>query len=399
MHAGATTVIVGASVAGIRAAAALRHNDPHHRIILVDGENEEPYDKPPLSKAVLSNTDLPSSHLTDHIGQNIDYRKGTPAVAVDTSASTLSLGDGRVIRYDNAILATGSAPRHLSVLEGIPGVHYLRTFADATALRNGLLRCPRVIVVGGGFIGAEVASSARERGLDVTIIEAGPRMAARVLPEPVSHALASLHARHGVSVRCGTTVLGATYDHGRRDLELLLADGDTVVGDVVVVGIGTAPCTDWAADSALPIRNGFVCGPDLRVNGTSNVYAIGDVARWFNPRYDDEMRVEHWTNAREHAAVAAHNIVHPHAPRHASTVPFVWSDQHGTRIQHVGDPDLTAVDIDAVELSDSSRVFTYSRGGFTVGATGFNAQGALAKIRKQLVDQRAPSLDRANTHH
>ncbi|MDV7243487.1 MULTISPECIES: FAD/NAD(P)-binding oxidoreductase [Rhodococcus] len=399
MHAAATTVIVGASVAGIRAAAALRHNDPHHRIILVDGENEEPYDKPPLSKAVLSNTDLPSPHLTDHFGHGIDYRKGTPAVAVDTAASTLSLGDGSVIRYDNAILATGSAPRHLPALEGIPCVHYLRTFADATALRNDLRRRPRVIVVGGGFIGSEVASSARELGLDVTIIEAGARMAARVLPEPVSHALAALHALHGVTVRCRTVVHGASYDADRRAVELNLDDGDTVVGDVVVVGIGTTPCTDWAADSSLPIRDGFVCGPDLRVKGTSNLYAIGDVARWFNPRYGDEMRVEHWTNAREHAAVAAHNIVHPHAPRHASTVPFVWSDQHGTRIQHIGDPDLTAVDIDAVELSHSTRVFTYSRGGITVGATGFNAQGALAKIRKQLVDQRAPSLHRDHTHH
>ena len=399
MNAGATTVIVGASVAGIRAAAALRHNDPHRRIVLVDGEDEDPYDKPPLSKAVLSNTDLPSPTLTDHIGHGIDYLRGTQAVAVDPAASTLTLGDGSVIGYDSAVLATGSAPRRLPQLAGIPGVHYLRTLAEATALRNDLRRRPRVVVIGGGFIGSEIASSARELGLDVTIIEAGPRIAARVMPEPVSHALAALHAQHGVSVRCGTAVHGASYDADRRAVELNLDDGDTIVGDVVVVGIGTTPCTDWAADSSLPIRDGFVCGPDLRVKGTSNLHAIGDVARWFNPRYGEEMRVEHWTNAREHAGIAAHNIGHPHSPRHAATVPFLWSDQHGTRIQHVGDPNLTAVDVDAVHLSHSARVFTYSRDGITVGATAFNAQGALAKIRKQLVDQRAAVMHADHIYH
>ncbi|MEU1997980.1 FAD-dependent oxidoreductase [Nocardia gamkensis] len=390
-----TTVIVGASVAGIRAAAALRNVDPDRHIILIDGEDEFPYDKPPLSKAVLTSAVVPSVALPDLDRSDIDHRRATDAVGIVARTSTLALSDGTIIRYDSAILATGSAPRRLPMLEGMPGVHYLRTLADALALRAALRRRPRVVVIGGGFIGCEVASSAREYGLEVTIVEAGPRLAARVLPAPVSHMLQELHGNHGVVVRCGAGVREATYDKTRETIQLGLDDGSTLAAELVVVGIGTEPSTSWAAGCAVPIGDGFLCGPDLRVDGADNLYAIGDVSRWLNPRYGRSMRVEHWTNAREHAAIAAHNITHPDAPRYATAVPFVWSDQHGARIQHVGDQNLSAVEIHTTRRPDSGRLFTYFRDGVLVGATAFNAQAALAKIRRQLLGQTRPAIPAA----
>ncbi|MFI9534359.1 NAD(P)/FAD-dependent oxidoreductase [Nocardia fusca] len=380
-----TTLIVGASVAGIRAATTLRSLDPDHRIILIDGEDEEPYDKPPLSKSALTQAEDISFTFSDHHGAGIDYRRATHAVSAAVGESTVNSSDGSLIHYDSAILATGSAPRRLRLFDHMPRVHYLRTLADARALRAALVPGRHVVVIGGGFIGCEVASSARERALEVTIIEAGPRLAARVLPEPVSRVLTAIHQQHGVAIRCDITVREAVYDPPRDNIRLTLDDGSVLVADVVVVGIGTEPATGWAAGSALPIDDGFVCGPDLRVSGTSNVYAIGDVARWHNPRYDRTVRVEHWTNAREHAAIAAHNIVHPDTPRHAMAVPFVWSDQHSVHIQHVGDPNLADVDIQTAQLSESGRLFTYFRDGALIGATAFDSQASLAKIRRRLI--------------
>ncbi|UAK31274.1 FAD-dependent oxidoreductase [Nocardia asteroides] len=385
-----TTVIVGASIAGIRAATTIRRIDPGRRIVVVDGEDEDPYDKPPLSKAVLTQPTLPSVLLPDHLGSEIDHRRATFAVGLNSHTSTLGLHDGSTIEYDSAILATGSTPRRLAQLEAIPGVHYLRTLADAISLRRALQRRSRVVIIGGGFIGCEVAASARKGGHEVTIIEAAPRLAMRVMPEPVSEALTELHEDNGVTVRCGTAVRSASHDSIQNTVLIELDDETTLVADVVVVGIGTEPNTGWAASSAVPIDNGFVCGPDLRVEGMTNVFAIGDAARWLNPRYGQMMRLEHWTNAREHAVVAARNASQLTAPCYATSVPFVWSDQYETRIQHVGDPNLAAVDVHSTKLLDTGRLFTYSRNGVLVGATGFNAQSALAKIRKQLIDCTEP---------
>lgn len=348
-----------------------------------------PCDKPPLSKDFLT---APSGATVTRrpIAEDVEYRLDTTVIDIDLTRAMLTLNDGTHLEYDTAVIATGSAPKRLPALEGIPGVHYLRNAADATALREAMSTCRHLGIVGGGFIGAEVASSARKLGADVTLIEAGSHLAARVLPRPVADTMAALHTDHGVELRCNTTATEATFDARTQMISLLLSNGEGIECDVVLVGIGTKPATAWAAASALAPDDGFVCDAHLRVVGPENVYAAGDVARWTNPRYGRRMRVEHWTCAREHAATVAHNITHPSQLRRADPVPYVWSDQHGTHIQHVGDPDLTGADVVDVPIPErpiGQRLFAYIRDGTPVGATGFNAQAHIARVRRSLLTQ------------
>ncbi len=388
-----TTVIIGASVAGVRAAAALRLRDSARRIVLVESEAEVPCDKPPLSKGFLTEPSG-ATITTGSIAADLEYRLDTTVIGIDPTRSMVNLNDGTHLEYDTAVIATGSAPRRLPALESIPRVHYLRNAVDAAALRRALSTCRHLGVVGGGFIGAEVASSARELGVDVTIIEAQPHLAARVLPRSVADAMSALHADRGVELRYNTIATAATYDARAQMISLLLSNGQAIECDVVLVGIGTRPATAWA-ESALTSDDGFLCDSHLRVAGTENVYAAGDVARWTNPRYGRRTRVEHWTCAREHAVTVAHNITHPTQLRRADPVPYVWSDQHGTHIQHVGDPDLTGADVVDVPIPERSveqRLFAYIRDGISVGATGFNAQAHIARVRRSLLTQGRPDF-------
>lgn len=377
-------IVVGASVGGVRVVQGLRSRGYRGPIHLVDQEPGEPYDKPPLSKAFLTQEQLPGIALVpaqELRTLDVNLLSATTALGVDPQASCLftSAGD---LQFDQLVVATGSAPRTVPAFVGIAGATVLRTRADALVVRAAITARRPVVVLGGGFIGAEVASSARAYGLPVTLVEVADRLMSRALPAETSAALAELHRRHGVELALGAT---ATPYAPRGHIEgVVLSDGRTIEAGLVVVGVGAVPAVEWLLGS-LGVSDGLECESSMRVRGTSNVWAVGDVARWWNPRFQAVMRVEHWTSAREQAVVVAHNIV-TGEDRECDLLPFVWSDQHGSRIQHAGFADG---DVDVVEepAGREVKIFTYHKDGLLVGATGINAAAKMSRLRRQLLAQ------------
>ncbi|MDO8363509.1 MAG: FAD-dependent oxidoreductase [Actinomycetota bacterium] len=340
-------VVVGASLAGLRACETLRQEGFDGPLTLVGAENEIPYDRPPLSKKVLSgewDVDQIRLRKADEF-QSIDLqlRLGVRAEALDTGARTLALADGSTLSYDGLIVATGAAPRRLPGQPDLDGVVVLRTLGDSLALRGRLGEGVHVVVIGAGFIGLEVAATARQRGCRVTVLEGLPAPLIRGLGAEMGAAAATVHGRNGVDLRCGVQVAGIEAGaDGARVAGVRLADGELVACDVVVVGIGVAPATEWLQGSGLTVRDGIVCDASLQA-GVPGVYAAGDCARWPNAVFaghdDEEMRVEHWTNAAEQGAAAAGNLLaelRGQAPTPFVSVPFFWSDQFDSRIQFIG---------------------------------------------------------------
>jgi NADPH-dependent 2,4-dienoyl-CoA reductase/sulfur reductase-like enzyme len=329
-------VIVGASVAGVRTAEALRRRGFGGRITLIGAEPHVPYDRPPLSKAFLTgqaaegDLALLDGERLDRL--ELDLRLGERAVAVDLPARRVRLASGEPVPFGTAVIATGSLPRRLPAIDGWPGVHVLRTLDDAVAVRAALAVGARVAVVGGGFIGAEVAWSARALGLDVAIVDPVPALMARGLGPALGKVLAVRHANHGVTLRLGRSV--ARAEGAGRVERLVLDDGSSMDADVVVVGIGVDPAVGWLAGSGLPVDGGLCCDACLRVSGTHSVYAVGDVARWPSARHAGPVRLEHWTNAGETALAVAAAITGAPAP--FDPLPYVWSDQLGARVQVFG---------------------------------------------------------------
>ncbi len=336
-------IVVGGSLAGLRACETLRTDGFNGRITLVGAETHMPYDRPPLSKKLLAGEWEPDRiHLRkpdSFDGLELDLRLGVAATAFDAATRTVTLADGTELSGDGVVLATGTSTRRLPGQPEIDGVHELRTLDDALALRARLVDGARVVVIGAGFIGLEAAATARTRGCEVVVLEGAPAPLIRGLGAEMGAAVASVHARHGVDVRCGVQVAGI---EGASAVEgVRLGDGTLVPADVVLVGIGVVPVTGWLADSGLELRDGVVCDSTLNA-GFPGVYAAGDLARWVNPLFGDdgeEMRVEHWTNAAEQGAAAASNLLRAAAgdePVPYAPVPFFWSDQFDSRIQFVG---------------------------------------------------------------
>ena len=304
-------VIVGASLAGLRAAETLRTEGFEGSVVLIGAERHLPYDRPPLSK---------KSHRGEWEPDRIALRKpdeyssldfemllGERATALDVHARRVTLASGEHIAYDGLVIATGSAPRRLPNQPNLAGVFELRTLDDCLALRaESTARRARVVVIGAGFIGAEVAATARGRGLDVSLVEALPVPLVRGLGAEIGHACAELHRAHGVDLHLGTGV--ESFEGSTRVEAVRLTDGTVIAAEVVVVGVGVAPVTDWLKDSGLELRDGVVCDATLNA-GAPDVYAAGDVARWPNALFGEEIRVEHWTNAAEQGAAAAHNLL------------------------------------------------------------------------------------------
>ena len=334
-------VVVGGSIAGLRAAETFRTDGYEGRLTVIGAEAHLPYDRPPLSKKLLAGDweperiELRKSH--EYGDLDIELRLGVPASGLDVAGQTVHLADGATEPYGGVVIATGAAPRKLAGQPSLPGIFELRTLDDCLGLRRLLdERHRRVAVVGAGFIGAEVAATARQRGHDVTLIEFLPVPLVRALGPELGEAIADLHRRQGVEVRLGVGVeafLGTERVEG-----VWLSDGSTVEADVVVVGVGVAPATEWLEGSGLELRDGIVCDATLAA-GPPGVYAAGDLVRWPNELFGEEMRVEHWTNAAEQGAAAARNLMAtaaggtgtPYAP-----VPFFWSDQYDARIQFLG---------------------------------------------------------------
>jgi NADPH-dependent 2,4-dienoyl-CoA reductase/sulfur reductase-like enzyme len=387
-------VVVGASLAGLRAAETLRQHEAVGSVIVVGDETHRPYDRPPLSKKLLSGEWEPDRiHLRqpevfDEL--DVDWRLGTAAAGLDLATRRVELANGESIPFDSLIIATGARPRRLPGQDAFDHVHELRTLDDALALRSEIAPGGRrVVVIGAGFIGLEAAATATTSGNDVVVLEGASAPLIRGLGAEMGEAIAGLHRTHGVTVRCDVRI-DALTDEGVR-----LADGEVVPADVVVVGIGVSPATDWLADSGVQIRDGIVCDAHLNALDVAGsvipgIFAAGDVARWPNALFDEEMRVEHWTNAAEQGALAANNLAHLAAGESLESyaaLPFFWSDQFEHRIQFLGragaDDDVRIV---AGSVADAKFLTLFGRDGRLHGALGVNAPRWVMSTRKLFLE-------------
>jgi len=338
-------VIVGASLAGLRAAEEIRHEGHAGPVVIIGEEIHAPYDRPPLSKQVLSGkweVDRILHHAPDaHDTLGLDFRLGRRATAVDTDTRTVTCSDGTEVAYDGLVIATGAATRSLPGTEGMPGVWMLRTLDDCLGIRVGIAAAgdhPRVAVIGAGFIGSEVAATCQGLGAAVTLLEAHHTPLARVLGDEMGQACADLHLANGMDLRTSITIDHLESDPGGPDpVTVCLDDGTCIPADVVVVGIGVSPSVDWLDSSGVTLVNGVFC--DGTLFAAERVVAAGDVANWVRPSTGRPARVEHWTNAAEGGAAAARNLLAGSAAAVAyDPVPFFWSDQYTTKIQMIGLP-------------------------------------------------------------
>ena len=394
-------VVVGASLAGLRAAETLRSDGFDGEVVVIGAEPHRPYDRPPLSKKLLAGEWEPDRiHLRQpetFDDLDVEWRFGTAATGLDPTGRRLHLDDGSVLDFDGCVVATGAFCRRLPEQGRFDHVHQLRTLDDAMALRVAIADGGRrVVVIGAGFIGLEAAATAAQLGNDVTVLEGGPAPLVRGLGEEMGSAIGRMHEDRGVTVRCDVSV-DRLHEDG-----VLLAGGELVEADVVLVGIGVVPATQWLGDSGLQLRDGVVCDETLRaltVDGdpVAGVYAAGDVLRWPNPLFGEEMRVEHWTNAAEQGALAARNLLAERAegvesadpPAPYAPVPFFWSDQFDVRIQFLGraSPDDRVV-VAAGSVEDGKFLALYGRGdGRLHGALGVNAPRWVMPMRRHLLDQ------------
>ncbi|SOE26158.1 Reductase C-terminal [Streptomyces sp. OK228] len=377
--------MVGASLAGLSAARSLRKQGYDGRLVVIGDELHRPYDRPPLSKEFLAGTlgEADLSLETDDEDLRAEWLLGARAAGLDRAERAVRLADGREVRADGIVIATGAVARTLPGSEGLAGVHTLRTLDDARALRDELARGGRLVVIGGGFIGAEVASTAYALGLDVTVVEAAPTPLAGPLGATMGDVVSALHVDHGVRLLCGVGVKGLSGE--RRVDAVLLEDGRSIPGDIVVVGVGARPCVEWLEGSGVELDNGVKCGADGRTS-LAGVVAVGDCANWYDPRAGAHRRVEHWTGARERpdAAIAtllAGGAVEPGVPR----PPYFWSDQYGVKIQFAGHAAAAdSVTIEAGAADDRDVLAVYRRAGVPVAVLGMNQPRLFTRWRKQL---------------
>lgn len=330
-------VIVGASLGGVRVARGLQRASFDGEIVLLGDEPHTPYDRPPLSKSFLTSDGEVSLALQrDDLYEGIDLRLGARAVGLDVASQTVTLDGGAEVAGDHVVVATGSVARRLPGTEDVDGVMTLRTLDDATRLRDALQLKGRLLIVGAGFIGCEVAASARTLGVDVTMVEPLDAPVVRGVGPVIGGVIADVHRERGVTLHLG---VGVDEVRGAANgIEVALTDGASEQADVVLVGIGAVPNTDWLADSALAMDGPALLTDDhLRVGGgDGRIWAVGDVATWPSATFGGNLRMEHWTNATEMATVVARNIADPQDGPVHDPVPYVWSDQYDHKIQVLG---------------------------------------------------------------
>jgi NADPH-dependent 2,4-dienoyl-CoA reductase/sulfur reductase-like enzyme len=331
--------VVGGSIAGARTVQQLRRSGYTRPILLVEREPHLPYDRPPLSKAVLESeveappTLISASQATE---LDVDLLLGRTATDLDLVGRVLHLDDGSSFKYrDGLVIASGAAARE-SPWSHLPHVHELRCWDDASNLRRGLDDATSIVVIGAGFIGAEVASVARKRGLIVDIVDIQPVPMARHFGPEIGRLFVDLHHNNGVTTHFGHGVSELKSDE--RGVRVLLSDGTTIAADLAVVGLGTQLNTGWLTSSGLSIDDGVICDQRGHANDNAAVFAIGDVARWWDPVTERFTRYEHWTNAVEQAAVVAHNITHPDDLQAHTPTGYVWSNQYSWKVQVAGKP-------------------------------------------------------------
>ncbi|WP_433517946.1 NAD(P)/FAD-dependent oxidoreductase [Nonomuraea sp. CA-143628] len=386
MSAPSSVLVVGASAAGLATAEALRRKGYQGGLTVLGAEPHLPYDRPPLSKQVLSGAwDPERAQLRPRTaldGLDAEFVLADPAVGLDVTARTVHTAAGRALRADAIVVATGLRARTLPGQADLTGVHVLRTLDDALALRADLLTASRLVVVGEGVLGAEIAATARGLGLEVTM--AGPLAAplAGQIGPSVAGLLAELHTERGVRLRLGAGVDRLTGQDGKVT-GVRLVTGEVVPADVVVVAIGSDPATGWLADSGLRVDNGLVC--DSRCRAAEGIYAVGDVARWQHDRFGTLLRLENRTNATEQAGAVAAGILgddQPYCP-----VPYFWTDQFDTKIQVHGVLPADA-EVTVVEGERSARRFValYRSEGRVTGVLGWNMPKQTRLRRQEVVD-------------
>ncbi|MFD6858874.1 NAD(P)/FAD-dependent oxidoreductase [Rhodococcus sp. NPDC060090] len=373
-------VVVGAGLAGVRTAEELRRAGFEGELVLVGDEEHLPYDRPPLSKDVLrgdrDDTTLRPQEFFEE--QKIDLRLGSPAASVDTAAQTLTFADGTELSYDELVIATGLRPRRIPGLKELAGVHVLRSMDDSRALRGEVVSGARALVVGAGFIGCEVAASLRAKGVEVVLVEPQETPLASVLGTEVGSLVARLHTDEGVDVRAG---VGLTELRGdERVTSAVLGDGSEIDVDLVVLGIGSIPVTEWLDGSGIELDNGVVCDEVGRASAP-HVWAVGDVASWQLPE-GGRKRIEHWTNAGEQATVLVKALVSGDVGV-ASAVPYFWSDQYEIKIQGLG---AVRGDDTVHVVRDDGRKFLafYERDGRLVGVVGGGMPAQVMKNRMKI---------------
>jgi 3-phenylpropionate/trans-cinnamate dioxygenase ferredoxin reductase component len=402
-----SVVIVGGGAAGLAAAEALRSEGYTGALTMLCDEPELPYDRPPLSKQVLTGAWDPERtrfrEAAHYAELGIRLVRGR-ADALDADGRTVYLSDGYPLRFDGLIIATGVRPRRLASGHELAGVHVLRDHPDVAALRAAFAAGGRVVIVGGGFLGMEVAAAARGLGLDVTVIEPLAQPMIRQVGPMIGAEVARLHREHGVDLRTGIGVTGLIgHDGGDRAANdrltgsaatltltaegrvtgVALTDGSILPADCVLVAIGAVPATDWLAASGLAVGDGVEC--DEYCRAAAGIYAAGDVASWVNPRYQRRMRIEHRMNATEQGRAAAVNLlkgdVQPFAP-----LPYFWSDQYNVKIQvHGHRSDGAEAVIEEGSPADGKFVALYRKDGAPTAALGWSSPARLMQYRRLLL--------------
>jgi len=331
-----TFVIVGASLTGAKAAEVLRLEGFDGRIVLIGEEPEHPYQRPPLSKEYLrgeAGREKVYVHDERFYGEHdIELRTSARVVTLDPAGGQLFLEDGRRLRYDRLLLATGAVPRRLSIPgSDLPGVHYLRTIEDSDRLNQAIMPASRVVVVGAGWVGSEVAASARQIGAEVVLIERGSLPLERVLGPEVGAVYRDLHTSHGVELLAATGV--EAMDGARSVEEVRTSTGRSIACDVVVIGVGVAPRVDLAEAAGIVVEDGIAVDERLETS-TPGIFAAGDAAAAWHPFYGARIRVEHWANALHQGEVAARNMLGLATPY--ERLPYFFSDQYDLGIEYTG---------------------------------------------------------------
>lgn len=392
MNTPASVLVAGASAAGLTTVEALRRKGYQGRVTVLGAEPHLPYDRPPLSKQVLSGSwDPDRAQLRPPAALSsldAEFIVADPAVGLDVAAQTVHTASGHALQADAIVVATGVRARLLPEQAELAGIHVLRTLDDALALRADLLASSRLVVVGEGVLGAEIAATARTMGLDVTMVGPQPAPMSSQLGPVLASLLGKLHTDRGVRLRLGTQVSGFAERDGQVT-GVSLDTGEVLPADVVVAAIGAVPVTDWLGGSGLRVENGVVC--DSRCRAADGIYAVGDVARWHHEQLDTLLRLENRTNATEQAEVVAANILGEDRPY--TPVPYFWTDQFDTKIQvHGVLPAGAEVTIVDGEPENRRFVARYCLDGKVTGVVGWNMPKQARVRRQEVVDAQAEAV-------
>lgn len=377
-------VVAGASIAGMTAARELRDQGFSGKLTIIDRDVHAPYRRPEVSKGLLSGAlDLGGVRVDWPDGLNANRLVGAKLTSLDLEERVVrgSIADGSFeLPFDGLVIATGAASRPSPFGDGIGGVYSLRHYAESEAMRLDLAASERVVVIGGGFIGLEVAAVARKLGKTVTVLEVANLPLVTILGETFSRRVLENHRAQGVDMRLGVSVSGIEAGDNGRVRRVVLADGESIDADIVLVAVGSIPAIDWLTDSGLDVTNGLALDPTCAAEGVEGIVGAGDLASWVNPLYERRMRVEHWTNAIEQGVYAARRLLGKHDPNGFVSVPYFWSDQYGVRLQSIGS---TFGHDEQVVLDDDPEhlLIAYLREGRLLAIVGMAAGASIFRFR------------------